>query len=209
MIWAFECLTLLTVNALVGWTTYADSLNTGAMVGAGGVDALTFFHVALCPLPPCQAHTPSFLIHPVPTAQHRAWICRTERTQINAAHSGGCACKHSLLQYMSCETAVTYCERGHALLSQLGHRFSKSSSCLLILSHTHSHMHIQSHARTIGLIPYSVSIFSSTTWAWLPRQPRNQRKSPQTSPRFLWTGRENNRENGRLGERGLGFIKGE
>lgn len=69
---AFESLTLLTVNALVGWTTYADSLNAGAMVGAGGVDALTFLHVTLCPLPPRQAHTPSFLIHPVPAAQHRA-----------------------------------------------------------------------------------------------------------------------------------------
>lgn len=148
--WASECLTLLTVNALVGWTTYTDSLNAGAMVGTGGVDALTVLHVTLCPLPPRQAHTPSFLIHPIPAAQHRAWICRTERTQIRAVHSGGRACKHSL-QYLSCGTAVTYCERGHALISQLGHRFSKASNCLLALPHTrtrtlictHSPLHIQ------------------------------------------------------------------
>lgn len=69
---SFESLTLLTVNALVGRTTYADSLNAGAMVGAGGVDALAFLHVTLCPLPPSQAHTPAFLIHPIPAAQHRA-----------------------------------------------------------------------------------------------------------------------------------------
>lgn len=85
----FGCLTLLTVGALVGWTAYADSLNARAVVGAGGVDALTFLHVTLCPLPPGQAHTPSFLIHPVAAAQHRARICGTECTRISAAHSGG------------------------------------------------------------------------------------------------------------------------
>lgn len=65
-------LTLFTVNPLVGWATYADSLDAGAMVGAGWVDAMTFLHVTLCPLPPCQAHTPSFLIHAVTAAQHGA-----------------------------------------------------------------------------------------------------------------------------------------
>lgn len=157
--WAFESLTLLTVNALVGWTTYADSLNAGAMVGAGGVDALTFLHVALCPLPPCQTHTPSFLIHPVPAAQHRAWICRTEWTQIRAAHLGGRACKHSLLQYMSCETAATYCERGYALLSQLGRRFSKSSSCLLVLSHTRTRTLICTYNHTHVQLGLSLTLF--------------------------------------------------
>lgn len=80
---AFEIvkrLTLFAVNPLVGWTTYADSLNAGAMVGAGGVDTLTFLHVTLCPLPPCQANTPSFLIHPITAAQHRARICNRTST---------------------------------------------------------------------------------------------------------------------------------
>lgn len=159
--------------------------------------------------PARHTHLPfSYTPFPLHSTGHES---AEQNRQIRAAHSQGRACKHSLLQYMSCETAVTHCERGYALLSQLGRRFSKSSSCLLALSlsHTHSHMHIQSHARTIGLIPYSFSIFSSTTWAWLPRQPRNRRKSPQTSPRSLWTGRENNHENGRLGERAFGFIKRE
>lgn len=74
------CLTLFTVNPFVGRTAYADSLNAGAMVGAGGVDTLTFLHVTLCPLPPRQAHAPSFLIHPVTAAQHRAWICNRTST---------------------------------------------------------------------------------------------------------------------------------
>lgn len=99
--WAFECLTLLTVHALVGWTTYADSLNAGAVVGAGGVDALTFLHVTLCPLPTGQAHTPSFLIHPVAAAQHWAGICGTERRQISNVHSGGRACRHVLTRCCS------------------------------------------------------------------------------------------------------------
>lgn len=94
--WAFEYLTLLTVHALVGWTTYADSLNAGAVVGAGGVDALTFLHVTLCPLPPDQAHAPSFLIHPVAAAQHWARICGTEWTQISNVHQGRRACRHVL-----------------------------------------------------------------------------------------------------------------
>lgn len=98
---ALGCLTLLTIGALVGWTAYADSLNAGPVVGAGGVDALTFLHVTLCPLPPGQAHTPSFLIHPVPAAQHRARICKTEHTRISPAHSGGCACKHALARCCS------------------------------------------------------------------------------------------------------------
>lgn len=65
-------LTLFTVNPFVGRTTNADSLDAGTMVGASGVDALTFLHIALCSLPPCQAHAPSFLIHAVTAAQHRA-----------------------------------------------------------------------------------------------------------------------------------------
>lgn len=79
----------------------------------------------------------------------------------------------------------------------------KLSACFPSHTHAHSHMHVP-----LGL-SLTVSIFSSTTWAWLPRQPRNRRKSPQTSPRSLWTGRENNRENRRLGERAFGFRKGE
>lgn len=61
-------LTLFTVNPLVGGTAYADSLDAGAVVGAGGVDTLTFLHITLCPLPTCQAHAPSFLIHAVTAA---------------------------------------------------------------------------------------------------------------------------------------------
>ncbi len=67
-----KLLTLFTVNPLVGWTTYADSLDAGAVIGAGGVDTLTFLHVTLRPLPASQAHTPSFLIHAVSAAQHGA-----------------------------------------------------------------------------------------------------------------------------------------
>lgn len=69
---SLQLLTLFTVNPLVGRIAYADSLDAGAMVGAGGVDTLTFLHITLCPLPPCQAHTPPFLIHAVAAAQHRA-----------------------------------------------------------------------------------------------------------------------------------------
>lgn len=64
--------TLLTVNPFVGRTAYADSLDAGAVVGAGGVDALTFLHITLCPLPARQAHAPSFLVHAVAAAQHGA-----------------------------------------------------------------------------------------------------------------------------------------
>lgn len=65
-------LTLLAVDPLVGRVTYADSLDAGTVVGAGGIDTLTFFHITLCPLPSCQAHTPSFLIHAVTAAQYGA-----------------------------------------------------------------------------------------------------------------------------------------
>lgn len=155
------------------------------MVGAGGVDALAFLHVTLCPLPPGQAHTPSFLIHPIPAAQHRAGICRTERTQIRAAHSGGRARKRALLQYMSCETAVTYCQRGNALLSHLGRGFSKSSSCLLMLSHTRglactrNHTHVQlGLSLTLNFLKHHLSRATAATQ-------ESKKILPQTSPRSL------------------------
>ena len=65
-------LTLFTVGSLVGGATDADSLDAGAVVGAGGVDTLTFLHITLRPLPSRQAHAPSFLIHAVAAAQHGA-----------------------------------------------------------------------------------------------------------------------------------------
>lgn len=123
---------------------------------------------------------------------------------------------HAVLQYISWGTAVTYGEWGYALLSQQVRGFSKSSSspCLplfLSLAETHTHTHswarLHTHTHTLQLIPHAVSIYSSTTWARLPRQPRNCRKSPPTSPHSLWTGRENNRENGRLGGRALGVYR--
>lgn len=115
---------------------------------------------------------------------------------------------YSVLQYISQETAVTHRERGYALLSQLAPGFSKSSSSLCLpLSFPRKHSHgCERNARThSSFIPHAVSIYSSTTWARLPRQPRNCRKSPPTSPHSLWAGRENNRENGRLGKRALGL----
>lgn len=178
-VWALESLTLLTVNALISWTTYADSLNAGAMVGAGGVNALTFLHITLCPLPPHQTHTSSFLIHPVPAAQHWAWICRTEQTQIRTVRrtrmqtlvaAGYEPGDRSNLLWEGLRSLIT----ARPQIQQI----RKPSGCSLSHAHTHSHMHVLSHKRTIGLIPSSVSIFSSTTWAWLPRQPRNRRKSP-------------------------------
>lgn len=75
-----EHLTLFTVNPLVGRATYADSLDAGAVVGAGGVDTLTFLHVTLSPLPAGQAHAPPFLVHAVAAAQHGARICNRTNT---------------------------------------------------------------------------------------------------------------------------------
>lgn len=43
--------TLLAVDALVGGAADAESLDAGAVVGAGGVDALALLHIALRPLP--------------------------------------------------------------------------------------------------------------------------------------------------------------
>lgn len=136
----FGCPTLLTVGALVGWTAYADSLNARAVVGAGGVDALTFLHVTLCPLPPGQAHTPSFLVHPVPAAQHRARICGTERRRISAAHSGGRACKHALarcgrnLLREGPRSLITVRPQNQQILDL---------SASLSLAHMHAHSHMQ------------------------------------------------------------------
>lgn len=130
---AFGCLTLLTVGALVGWTAYADSLNARAVVGAGGVDALTFLHVTLCPLPPGQAHTPSFLIHSVPAAQHRARICGTERTRISAAHSGARVCKHALAHCYRNPLLITVRPQNQQILDL---------SASLSLAHAHAHMQV-------------------------------------------------------------------
>lgn len=95
--------------------------------------------------PARHTHLPfSYTPFPLHSTGHES---AEQNRQIRAAHSQGRACKHSLLQYMSCETAVTHCERGYALLSQLGRRFSKSSSCLLALSL--SLTHALSYAHTI------------------------------------------------------------
>lgn len=70
--WVF---TLLAVDALVGWAADAESLDAGAVVGAGGVDALALLYVALRPLPARQAHAAAFLVDAVAAAQHGAGIC--------------------------------------------------------------------------------------------------------------------------------------
>lgn len=156
-----KLLTLFTVNPLVGRTAYADSLDAGAMVGAGGVDTLTFLHITLCPLPSCQAHTPSFLIHTVATAQYGAWICNMTNTDYTHIFSSTHTQihTHTVLQYISWETAVTYREWGYALLSQLERGFSKSSSSLclpLFLSPSHTHAH------TYTLSRLSLTLFQFT-----------------------------------------------
>lgn len=115
----------------------------------------------------------------------------------------------TLLQYISWDTAVTYREWGYALLSQLVHKFSKSSSCLLLfLSNTHA---IHSYACTNT---YTHSSLSLTLFQFTQAPPESGYHSnpwivenPLTSPHSLRTGRENNRENGRLGERALGVYK--
>lgn len=66
---------MFAVDPFIGRTTDADTLDAGAVVGAGGVDTLPFLYVTLCPLPPFEAHTPSFFVQTVPAAQHRARIC--------------------------------------------------------------------------------------------------------------------------------------
>lgn len=67
-----KLLTLLTVNSLIGGTADADALDAGAVVGAGGVDALILLHVTLGPLPPSQTGALSFLVQAVAAAQHWA-----------------------------------------------------------------------------------------------------------------------------------------
>lgn len=69
--------TLFTVYPLVGGAADADALDAGAVVGAGGVDALTFLHVTLRPLPSGQAHALPLLVHAVTAAQHGARVCES------------------------------------------------------------------------------------------------------------------------------------
>lgn len=111
-----------------------------------------------------------------------------------------------VVQCIRWETVLTCSEWGYAFLSLLGRKFSKSLNSLslpVFLSHTQTHTHTQ----TLKLIPHAVSIYSSTTWAWLPRQPRNCRKSSWRPFPSFWKGRENNRENGGLGRRALGIYR--
>lgn len=147
-------------------------MHAGAVVGAGGVDTLTFLHIALCSLPTSQAHTPSLLIHAVTAAQHRARICNGTNTDIQYSHVKK-KHTHMALQYISWETTVTQCEMGDTLLSQPLHGFSKSSnSPTLFLTHTHIYAHTHTHTyanhtkehtHATGLITHAVSIYSSTT----------------------------------------------
>lgn len=107
--------------------------------------------------------------------------------------------------------AVTYYEGGPALLSQLGRRISKSSTCLLLFpSHTCTRTLICSFNHTHAQSGLSLALFQFSQAPPEPGYHGNPgiiENPPQTSPRSLWSGRENNREKGRLGERAFTFTK--
>lgn len=106
--------------------------------------------------PTRHTHLPfSYTPFPLHSTGHES----AEQNRHRLEQEGGRACKHSLLQYMSRETAVTYCERGYALLSQRGRRFSKSSSCLLVLPRTRTRTLICTYNHTKEQLGLSLSLF--------------------------------------------------
>lgn len=149
-----EAFTLLAVDALVGGAADAESLDAGAVVGAGGVDALALLHVALRPLPARQAHAAAFLIDAVAAAQHGAGVCerKRERAPLITHWAHVCESARTNDDGDASEwrrwTERTCREPSDALLSQPERRFSKSLSCLplftslslsLFLSLTYTH----------------------------------------------------------------------
>lgn len=67
---------MFTVVALVGGAAHTDAVDTGAVVGAGGIDALVLLDVTLWALPARVTLAVTFLIISIPTAQDRTGVCK-------------------------------------------------------------------------------------------------------------------------------------
>lgn len=65
---------MFTVVALVGGAAHTDAVDTGAVVGAGGIDALVLLDVTLWALPARVTLAVTFLIISIPTAQDRTGV---------------------------------------------------------------------------------------------------------------------------------------
>ena len=73
---------MLAVVSLVGGATEADSVDAGAVIGAGGVDALVLLDVTLGALPAGVTLTEAFLVISVTAAEDRAGVCNTAQTAL-------------------------------------------------------------------------------------------------------------------------------
>lgn len=65
---------MFTVVALIGRAAHADAVDTCAVIGAGGIDALVLLDVTLWALPARVTLAVTFLIISIATAQDRTGV---------------------------------------------------------------------------------------------------------------------------------------